>query len=247
MSPNCLPLDEGLSSNTEVDVIVFPHAGASADGARALLAAAPDWLGLRPVELPGRGRRMHEAAEWSLLPLVRDIAQSLLTIMPRPTLFFGHSMGALLAFETARALPRAQRPHHLLLAGHPGPQLDRAYLKGHEESDEVFAAELRRWGGEDAAWLEDEDLRALFLPVLRADFHALVEYRYQGPHPNLPTMAVRGADDPFLTAENLGAWGEVSGHFEAQVEAGGHFFWQRAPELIVQRLVALAEPLRRPR
>lgn len=244
MSTPWLPLDDEHSAS-EVDVIVFPHAGASADAARPLLTSAPPWLSLRPVELPGRGRRMMESPEWSLRPLVAELAEALEPRLTRPTLFFGHSMGALLAFETARALPEARKPKHLVLTGHRGPQLDRSYLRGHEGSDAEFIEELRKWNGKDAAWLDDEDLRSVFLPVLRADFRALIAYRFEGRPVAQPTTAVRGEMDPFLDEAGLEAWREVvSGPFETHVEPGDHFFWSGAPRIITERLQALGAAFR---
>ncbi len=241
MSP-WFPLDDQLGPEVEVDIFAFPYAGASAEAMRPLQKRLPPWIALRPLELPGRGRRLGESPRWRLEPLVSVLVKELTRAAARPAVFFGHSMGALLAFEVARKAP----PAHLVVSGHRGPQLDRAYLTGHEDDDPTFAAELRRWGGEDAEWLEDDDLRGLFLPVLREDFRALVAYQFHdGPPLSCPITALRGEDDPYLDAAGLEAWaGLTTGRFEQRAVEGGHFYWVRKPGLLLPALEAAAAPLR---
>lgn len=238
------PLDADIPPDAEVDVFAFPHAGASAAVLIPLKRCLPPWLALRPIELPGRGRRMTEDPRWRLDTLVAVMARELAARAGRPALFFGHSMGALLAYETARQLPTA--PAHLVVSGHRGPQQDRGYLQGHEEDDATFATELRRWGGEEADWLEDEDLRSLFLPVLREDFRALVAYRHrEGPPLPCPITALRGAADPYLDDEGLAAWATLTeAQFSSSTVPGGHFFWLRHPDRLATPLVEIATSLR---
>lgn len=237
-----LPFEAEVSDAATVDVFAFPHAGASADVFRNLRPLLPAWIALRPLELPGRGRRMLEDATWTLEPLVAVLASELERVAARPAVFFGHSMGALLAFETARRLRPPHGPRHLVVSGHRGPQLDRSYLTGHEDDDATFARELRRWGGDAGGWLDDGDLRDLFLPVLRADFRALVAYRFTPGDPlTCPITAVRGIDDPYLDEPGLEAWRELTRvTFEARTAPGGHFFWVGHPERIAPILEAAA-------
>lgn len=239
-----LPFDPP-APEAEVEVFAFPHAGASAEVFRGLAQAAPSWLALRPLELPGRGRRMGEPFDWALEPLVDALADVIdAEAGTKPIVFFGHSMGALLAFETARHFH--DLPAALLLSGHRAPQLDRSYLKGHEDDDATFAAELRTWAGGEVEWLEHPELRELFLPILRADFRALVEYRYRdGPRPEGRAKLLAGAEDPFATLEGLEAWRSCfEGPIEAEIVDGGHFFWLEEPQSILQPLLELTEPLR---
>jgi surfactin synthase thioesterase subunit len=238
-----LPDLGGPSAEAEVDVFAFPHAGASADAFRPLMRQLPDRVALRPLELPGRGRRMDEEPGWQLIPLVAELADAIAKAHARPAVFFGHSMGALLAFETARALRGRVTPRHLVLSGHRGPQLERGDLRGHEDDDATFAEELRRWGGEDATWLEDPGLRELFLPVLRADFRALVAYRFQAGAPlPIPFTVLGGDQDPYLDEAGLDAWSvHTTGGFEKRLVPGAHFFWFRDPQVLARALVEAAE------
>ncbi len=138
------------------------------------------------------------------------MAGALRTVLDgRPYAFFGHSMGAVLAFETARrrAAERATGPLRLFASARRAPSVPRTQTV-HLRDDDGLLAEIRRLNGTNQQVLQDEELLALALPTIRADYRALETYRYapgapldcpvtvlagtRTPRPTLPTWSPNG-------------------------------------------------------
>ncbi|MFG1478720.1 alpha/beta fold hydrolase [Xanthobacter sp. V4C-4] len=232
-------------------LVLLPHAGGAA-GALPWRALLPrDWAErVIDLELPGRGRRFGVPFAASLRSLAEELAASIHAVSgAEPVLLQGHSMGALIAYETARALlDRGVAVAGLVLSGRAAPHWPAvgAGRPRHLRSDAELVAELRRLGGTPAAVLAEPDLLELMLPVLRADFKLVETYRWvPGPALPLPAVVVGGVDDPATPPESLAAWGEaLRGPVRVERWAGGHFFAHHAPrryaELIQRHAEAVA-------
>ncbi len=185
---------------------------------------------------PGRESRLREPALTSLLAMAEGAAAAIAALPPLPFLFFGHSMGALLAFETARRLRREglPLPRRLFLSGRQAPDAAAREAPISGLADEAFLAELaRRYQGIPAAILADRDLLRLLLPVMRADVAAVEAYR-DTPQPPLevPVTLMGGAADPQCEDAAWAGWQAlVAGPVEALRFPGGHFYLaeDRAP------------------
>ncbi|MEV1084878.1 alpha/beta fold hydrolase [Streptomyces sp. NPDC050211] len=215
-------------------LVCFPHAGGSATAYVQLARTLPADFDVVSVQYPGRQDRYGEAPFTALAPLVEavaeELAQELAAEAARPYALFGHSMGALVAFETARLLARSElpAPRRLFLSGRgaPGTRIsaqDRLY--GDYDDADVLA-EVRRLGGTDQAMLDNPEILEIVLPALRADYRALGTYRWSGGEPLATAMTVLvGDSDPMVTVQEAGTWREhTSGDFALKVFPGGHFY-----------------------
>jgi len=154
-----------------------------------------------------------------------------------PYAFFGHSMGALVAFEVARTLARsrAPMPQRLLLSGRRAPHLADREPPLHHLDDSAFVAALQsRYGGIPAEVQEHQELLDLLLPALRADMTLIEMHGHDSnPSPILkltrPISVFGGLDDPFATRADLEAW---QLHSESRLVlrqfAGAHFYFNGA-------------------
>jgi len=223
----------------------LPYAGGSASTYRNW--GLPDLPGIAvcPVLLPGRERRIEDPPHRSLGTLVDQLCDDLPT--ERPFALFGHSMGALLAFELARSLRRYSLPPptHLIVSGAPAPdfvpnrpprfRLDRADL----------VAELVKLGGTPAEVLQNDELLDLCLPAVRADFAMLDTYRYTHEEPlDLPLTVLYGAQDTEVDEDEVFAWRRhVSKAARFVRFGGGHFFLDSEGTAV---RAAVADTLRTP-
>ncbi|MEU6679765.1 alpha/beta fold hydrolase [Streptomyces sp. NPDC046925] len=212
-------------------LVCFPHAGGSATAYVDLARTLPADFDVVSVQYPGRQDRYGDAPFTAIAPLVEAVADELahdLAADPgRPYALFGHSMGALVAFETARLLDRRglPSPQRLFLSGRGAPDpLNRA--RGLPEEDADVLAEVRKLGGTDQSMLDDPDILEIVLPALRADYRALATYRWGGGEPlATPLTVLVGDSDPMVTVSEAGTWREqTSGEFALKVFAGGHFY-----------------------
>lgn len=206
----------------------FPYAGAGAGVYGRWRRSLPD-VDLRPVELPGHGRRLDEPLIDDMPALACLLAEEMRPQIREPFALFGHSLGALLALEVAHALrgssTRPCEPALLLASGTAAPgRRDDRDLAG-EKSDQELVEHLRRYGGTSEALLAEHELMQLTLPVLRADFRMCGRYR-QRPRPPLGcAIHVLGGRDDTATVEQLEAWGEEClGGSSLTLFDGGHFF-----------------------
>jgi surfactin synthase thioesterase subunit len=204
------------------------------------------------VQLPGREQRSREAPKTSIVELVHEIVPALLPHLDLPFAIFGHSMGAVLASEVTRALAEAGNPlpQHLLVSGRRPPHIAGTEPHMHGLPDPAFIAELnRRYRGIPAEILEQPDLMALFLPVLRADLTALETHLPARRAPlSCPISAFGGVDDALTPREHLDAWrGETSGAFQVRVYPGDHFYLNPGrPRLLADIATALNPMLLEP-
>jgi medium-chain acyl-[acyl-carrier-protein] hydrolase len=227
-----------------VRLLCLPYAGGSAAIFRTWPANLPASVEVCPVELPGRGARIKEALVTGLVPIAAAITHHVAATLDRPFALFGHSMGAVLAFEIARAL-RAEygfEPEHLFVSGRNAPHIPDPDPPIHELPRAEFIAKLRGLDGTPAGVLEHEQLMELMLPILRADFESSETYAYSAGHPlTCAITAFGGLTDREVSAAHLEAWREhTTGPFTARMFPGGHFFIHSAQTLL---LGAIADKL----
>jgi surfactin synthase thioesterase subunit len=205
----------------------FPHAGSGTAAYRAWAGSLPPDVQLALVQLPGREARMAERPFTRMRDLVAALMPALRPHLDVDFVFFGHSMGAHVAFETARALAaEGLSPRHLVVSGNRAPRLPFPRARIHHEPDERVLAEFARLGGTPRDVLADAQLMSLLLPILRADLELCETYAYApGPPLDLPLTVLGGARDPDVPIEALEAWrGETRGPFTLRLFDGGHFF-----------------------
>lgn len=229
------PWDISTRSSQCNYLFCFPFAGASPAAYYALFKALPrdimPFVACQPedpkaADLPSLARSWSEA----LVPIIAE----------RPAVFWGHSMGALSAFEVCRALPLSIAPRLLIVSGHVAPHLprQRRSVSLDKINDSEFIKMLKDYGGTPPAVLESTELLRLFLPRLRADLMLLQSYQYTpGPLLNCDILALNGDRDHLVRPEGALAWREhTTGAFRDLTVSGSHFFLHENRTEVVQKL-----------
>ncbi|MGW4234050.1 thioesterase II family protein [Streptomyces sp. NPDC004980] len=225
-------------------LVCFPHAGGSAGFYFSLSALLHPQVEVLAVQYPGRQERRAEPAATGIGALARSVADVLRPTWGEPAAFFGHSMGALVAYETARLLESATGagPSALFASGRRAPSTRREE-RLHLADDRALLAEIARQGGTPPAVLSDPDLVEMILPALRADYRAVENYSHRPGAPfSAPVTVLVGTEDPKVTADEAQAWqNETDGPTEVLAFSGGHFFLgaheERIASLIRERLL----------
>ncbi|MDQ3918034.1 MAG: alpha/beta fold hydrolase, partial [Acidobacteriota bacterium] len=212
----------------------FPYAGGGPSVYRPWAESLPPGVELACVQYPGRGSRLKEPPLAKLMPLVEGLVPALPAHLDRPFAFFGHSMGAVIAFELARRLPR--EPFHLFVSGREAPTAPGKELHTYALPEQEFIEELQRLGGTPLEALAHPELMQLMLPMLRADFEAIQTYDYEpGPPLSCPITAFGGLEDQDVTPQQLEAWREQTvGRFVAHMLPGDHFFLHTAQAQLLE-------------
>lgn len=227
-------------------VFCFPYAGGSASIYRTWSAQlAPD-VEVCAIQLPGREARLRELPFVRLTAIVDRLAREILPYCDRPFVFFGHSMGALISFELARALRQQQHdePKHLFVSGCRAPHVPDPDEPIHHLPSHAFVDELRRLNGTPEEVLRHAELLELLMPTLRADFAVVETYTYT-PSPALecPITAFGGIDDERVSRDALAAWQQhTTGGFKMRMFTGDHFFIRSEQAALVQTLSSYLAP-----
>jgi medium-chain acyl-[acyl-carrier-protein] hydrolase len=218
----------------------FPYAGTGGSIFRTWPGGLPEDVEVCPVQYPGRGTRPMETPFTAISPLVQALAQALLPLLDKPFAFFGHSLGALVAFELARQLRRQSGPQpvRLFVSADRAPRSPRRDRPINALPEADFLVELVRLNGTPRKVLEDAELMQIMLPVLRADFAIYETYAYS-PEPPLACViaGLGGLQDQRVRRDDLAAWrDETDDAFSLRMFPGDHFFLNTAQPLLLQAL-----------
>ncbi|MFF0627996.1 thioesterase II family protein [Streptomyces sp. NPDC004296] len=214
----------------------FPHAGGSASFYHPVSAQLSSVAEVFALQYPGRQDRHKEAGIDDLGTLADQVYDALRPLLKgRPSTFFGHSMGATLAFEVARRFEAdGGELTRLFASGRRAPSRLRAESV-HRRSDDGLVQELKQLAGTDDALLGDEEILRMILPAIRSDYRAIETYRC-APDATVraPLTVLTGDRDPKTSLDEAEAWrGHTTGDFDLKVYPGGHFFLSsEAPAII---------------
>ena len=220
-------------------LLCFPYGGGG-------ISVFNTWPRLLPqfeiwsVELPGRDSQIRLKPFVSFPPLIAELQEVLRPVLDRPHFYFGHSLGALIAFELARAVFQSgdALTKGLIVSAHPAPHLPSFRKPLHQLSEPDLIQALRELNGTPKAVFQHAELLDLMLPLLRADFelHFNYEFRPQPPLP-VPIVAFAGTRDAEVMPEDMKAWKEhTTAAFEWHPVEGDHFFLSTAAERFLPAL-----------
>jgi medium-chain acyl-[acyl-carrier-protein] hydrolase len=228
------------NAGARVRLFCFPFAGGGASTYR-------DWgsnseeVEVLPLELPGRETRCDEPPIADVGVLVSALAAACARHADRPFALFGHSMGALLAFEVAHALiGRGLVARHVFVSGRQPPDQRAVWPAVQGMSDDELVAFLRALGGTSRAVLNNRELMAILLPLLRADFRIAEAESdpYRRPLP-CPLTVFGGLDDSLVPPTTLDGWRTFTvRRCRVELLGGGHFFITSAKHELQRRVLA---------
>jgi medium-chain acyl-[acyl-carrier-protein] hydrolase len=210
-------------------LVCFASAGHGPSMYRSWAPLASPEIDLAIVQLPGRESRWSEPSYDRMTELVPALAEAIEPHLDCPFAFFGHSLGALVAFELTRRL-RARlglMPRHLFLSAHRAPQLPNPYPRIASLPDREFVVEVNaRHGGVPEVVASNKELMDLMLPSLKADYRLFEGYEYVAQAPlACPISAFGGVADAYVKQQHLEPWREqTSASFTLRTMEGGHFF-----------------------
>lgn len=218
--------DDGSAERPAGATVVFPHAGAAAASYRVLAAALAAGGDTYVVQYPQRADRLSDPAHES----VHDLAVSLFHAAPwpgvAPLTLFGHSMGAVVAFEFARVAESRGTPVRTLWVSAGPPPCVVGDMPELPTSDDGLLADIADLGGTDPELLADEEFSELLTTAVRADYQAFNRY---DPSPDVRIGAdiqvLGGQHDHRIGTGVLRQWERhTAGSFAMSLYDGGHFY-----------------------
>jgi len=204
----------------------FPFAGASYYSYRPIFKNIEESCDIKYLESPGRGQRMGEPLLYTYEEILDNIFTQIKKEIREPFIFYGHSMGAQLAFDATHLLS-AQfgiKPLRLIVSGRGAPAVTKMKRR-YDLPKAEFMLALKNLGGIPQEILNDAEFFSYFEPILRADFQAIESYKYVKKEPlDIPILVLLG-DREETTPEDASAWKqETTSRFELNILQGDHFF-----------------------
>jgi surfactin synthase thioesterase subunit len=227
--------------DSDVRLICFPHAGGSASYFHPVSARFAPTVDVISLQYPGRQDRRHEPCVADIETLADQLADELRTLPAKQTVLFGHSMGAVLAFEVARRLEDAGAwsPSSVVASGRRSPSSWREETV-HRLGDDGVIAEIKALNGTSAALFDDDEILRMAMPSIRNDYRAVEVYR-SAPDRTIacPIVVLVGDVDPKTTVAEARDWQRhTTGGCRVRVLPGGHFFLVQQHQAVYAELSA---------
>lgn len=211
-----------------IQVFCFPSAGSSAGLYRTWCQAAKNnaQVDFIPVEIPGRGNHISSPAAASVDELTENFLSVFLTIARPPFILYGHSFGALVAFQVVHTLQQRglHLPEKLIVAGRHAPHMKDPNPLNSVSTDAEMIEEIKRMGGTPEVVLNHPEMLRFTLSQLRADLRTHESFRYTGQKVRIPIEAHCGSQDD-ANRMIVEYWKEVTEEdFHIKEFEGDHFF-----------------------
>ena len=226
----------------------FPFAGGGSAVYRTWADSLDEAIEVVAIEPPGRLSRIEERPISDINQFVDELVPRMREFLDRPFAFFGHCLGGLTMYETARRLIHSTnyRPCHLFVSGaRPPDQIDdsgpfeqrltrdlmalaefRINVPAFAQSDDVFGRIVRHFNIQATDQLLDNpELRSMMLPVIRAEFRMASNYEYENEPPwDIPITCFAAHDDPYVSRRHALGWGYFTdARLEVHIREGAHF------------------------
>jgi acyl transferase domain-containing protein/surfactin synthase thioesterase subunit len=226
----------------------FPFAGGGSAVYRTWAPFIDPTIEVVAIEPPGRLGRIMETPIADMKEFVEQLVPEMEHLLDRPFAFFGHCLGALTMYETARRLIHTTkvRPDHLFASGARPPdrikdqgQFEervmrdllklvefRISLPAYAQADDVFAELIRHFNIQATEQLlSDAKLRRLMLPVVRAEFQMTTNYQFVREPPwDIPITCFAAKGDPYVSRKHALGWGRfTNSRLQVHIREGAHF------------------------
>ena len=222
-----------------VSLFCFPCAGASAAMYAHWKNLLPNWIKVIPVELPGRGVRFTDECIADYRKLIAQLYMERKENFNGHIAFFGHSMGALIAYGLTRFMNNIGTtvPKVIFASASPAPS-KRNSGSPRNYDDQSLIKDLRQFGGTPNEIFDNKELMDIAVGLLRNDYHVCESFSHEPGMPLFTAIHVFGAEGDSIKADNLMAWGrETNANFSLTWFQGGHFFIRDHEQLLLQSIV----------
>lgn len=231
---------------TNIRLFCFPYAGGGASAFRPWQEHLPNNIELAIIQLPGREARFSEPLLSDIQVVITTLVKSITPYLVKPFIFFGHSLGAKLAYGLAQQLQKKElrTPEHLIVSADNAPFVPSSNPL-HGLDDEVFIKRLSEYNGLPDHCLENHELMSLLLPRLRADIALSETVLPNGTQPlDCPITAIGGLSDPHITMNDLSVWQvNTQKEFVCKMFPGDHFFIDTERKKILALISQIVKPI----
>ncbi len=235
------------TSAPSLRLFCFPFAGSSASLFRPWIEALPEQVEIMAVQLPGRENRLREPCVHDMDEIMEKLGPEIEACLDLPFVFFGHSLGSLVAYELLRRLEDRgrQRAELFIASGGLAPHTCIAPAEPLRLTPDQILQDLRRISPTHGALFNDREVLTLMLPMLQADFEIYANYQYRERAPlRTPVVAIRGAADTYITYQSQLEWKQhTDRQFAFHTIPGTHLFMVDSPRALLALVNVYLTPI----
>jgi medium-chain acyl-[acyl-carrier-protein] hydrolase len=218
-----------------IRLFCFPYAGGGASVFIPWIGRLAPEIEVCPVQLPGRENRISEPCLRDVDEVAERAKNALTPFLDVNFAFFGHSLGALIAYETAQRVG-LYGPRHLIVSGRRAPHFPRIEEPSSHLPDPDFERHLEKLKGTPREVLANRELMELLLPTVRADFRMDETYVHPVHYGKLscPITVFGAVCDIDLPQSHLLAWNCVTqSNCHLHMFDGDHFFVLKQAKAVI--------------
>ena len=227
-------------SFSKMRLFCFPFAGGSSFAYRSMEPHMSPEVDMCAIELPGRGTRMNETAYHTMAELVPAISHGIRSHLDIPFAFFGHSMGALIAFELALYLESyyQKKASYLFLSAMRAPHLPSHFSAMALLPENELLDRIQKLGELPENLLKSPDILNKFLRIIRADFSVCESHTISiSSNTTIPILAFSGSEDIFATENEIREWKRYTkSNFHLEDCKGAHLFCKAAGKEMAEKI-----------
>ena len=207
----------------------------------------PTEIDFVPIQLPGREIRIRDPLIHDLSELTSQLVPAIAPLLDKPYALFGYSMGALIAFETARVLEKSgyPQPEAVFAASRQAPSLPPQVDPFFDLPEDQFWDRVRKLNGCPDEVFQMPEILELIGPVLRNDLRLCDSYTHQdNTLLSCPIRAYGSENDALTPLEALDAWeNHTENVFSRKIFPGDHFFIHQQAEALVADITETLQTL----
>lgn len=235
------------SSSPSLRLFCFPFAGSSASVFRSWIDNLPEEVEVLAIQLPGRENRLGERCMRDMDEIVENLEFEIDSCLDQPFVFFGHSLGSLIAYELLRRVEAGARHRAELFfaSGGPAPHTRVARAEPLRLTQDQILQDLQKISQAHSELLENREALALMLPMLQADFEIYTNYRYRETAPlQSPIVVIRGETDAYITHQSQMEWKcHTDSQFSFNTIPGPHLFMLDSRGALIALVNAYLAPI----
>lgn len=228
MSNYLVKIQDANSLANKTAVILIPPAGLGVNFYIKWLKYFPKNLLIYAIRLPGRETRLMEHYDKSINDIVTNISKEISETIKIPYVIFGHSLGALIAYELSVKVQqnKLHLMNALICSGHKAPHLPSRMPKISHLVDKEFIKAMSIYNELPLSILNEPQLARIVISQLRSDIKLDELYHYkENLKLECELIVLGGCDDKTVSPIELTSWSLLTkDEFTLHVMSGGHFF-----------------------
>ncbi len=215
------------SATPKITLFCLPFSGGNTYSYRKFEEHKAEFVHVVAIDLPGHGKRFGQPLLTNIYDMADDVYLQIQNKLNEPYAIYGHSLGAILGYLVSHkiACSTFPMPLHLFVSGRQGPAIPSKTKDMHLLPRDEFIDRLSEYGGIPKEVEAEKDLMYLFVPIIRADFKAISEYRHENVYPlDVPITVMIGLNEDITYEEALEWQEETSLPLSVNQFPGNHFF-----------------------